>query len=151
MNGLNFSQPIIHILNLLTKLDNVSLFYENIHILSQDSHSLFLTPIAKKFWAKLCAYKAKIICSFQFWQYYWNTIYVTCLANVKFLLGALIRFLQNIYQGNPFQVYYKVKEGNHKAILANRISNTFLSAQNNNCVAIIKLLYSKLVIFKKPF
>ena len=39
-NALNSSQPTIRILNLLTKLDNVSLFYKNMYILSQDSHSM---------------------------------------------------------------------------------------------------------------
>ena len=40
MTGSNFLQPINHILNLTTRFDNVSLFYENIHISSQKPHRL---------------------------------------------------------------------------------------------------------------
>lgn len=40
INFLDFSQPIIHILHLLTKFDNVSLSYKNMYMLGQGLHIL---------------------------------------------------------------------------------------------------------------
>lgn len=47
MTGSNFLQHIILIPNLATWLDDVSLFYNNVHILSQNPHCL---STFKSFW-----------------------------------------------------------------------------------------------------
>ena len=49
MTHSNFPQSIIHILNLMTQLNNVSLCYENIHIFSQNPHYLFQNSFGKAF------------------------------------------------------------------------------------------------------
>ena len=65
MTGSHFLELlIIHILNLYMQLDNVSLFYNNMHILSQNSHCLCLS----------CAGNTKL--SVKIRQEVWNYIFL---------------------------------------------------------------------------